>query len=57
MDGITATIESIRPITLVTEVRFEEWAQIWKKCIVLGKRLLGYGDHVFKQCRGLSVAT
>ena len=35
MNEITATIEGIGLITPITEARFEEWVEIWKKCVML----------------------
>ena len=37
MDDTTATIEGIGSITPVTEERFEEWVEIWRKCVMLEK--------------------
>ena len=37
LDDITATIEDIGSITPITEEVFEQWAEIWKKCIVFEK--------------------
>lgn len=37
MNKNTATIEDIGLITHITEERFEEWAEIWKKCVMLEK--------------------
>ena len=37
MNEITATIEGIGLITPITKARFKEWAEIWKKCVMLEK--------------------
>ena len=37
VDEITTTIEGIWSTTPITEAGFEEWAEIWGKCVVLEK--------------------
>ena len=37
VDGMTTTVEGIGSITPITEVRFEEWVGIRKKCVMLEK--------------------
>lgn len=37
VDGMAATIESIASMAPITEERFEEWVEIWKKCVMLEK--------------------
>jgi len=36
-DEITATIEGIGSVTPITKAAFEEWIEIWRKCIMLEK--------------------
>ena len=36
-DEITATIESIGVMTPITGASFEEWVEIWRKCVLLEK--------------------
>jgi hydroxymethylpyrimidine/phosphomethylpyrimidine kinase len=37
VDGVVATIEGIGSIVPLTEERFEEWVEIWRKCVMLEK--------------------
>jgi hypothetical protein len=37
VDEIAATIEGAESTTPITEARFKEWVEIWKKCIMLGQ--------------------
>ena len=37
VNEITATIEGIGLITPITEARFEELVEIWRKCVILEK--------------------
>jgi hypothetical protein len=42
-DEITATIEGIGSITPIIEARFEEWVEIWKKYVMVGRVLWDMG--------------
>lgn len=37
VDGVTVTIESISLKTSISGANFEEWVEIWKKCVLLEK--------------------
>jgi hydroxymethylpyrimidine/phosphomethylpyrimidine kinase / thiaminase len=43
---MTATIEGIGRITPITKERFEEFAGIWRKCVMLEK---GFWDMAMDQ--------
>jgi hypothetical protein len=59
VDVITTTIEGIGSITPITEARFKDWVEIWKKCVILEE---GFWDmaislsEVSRQCHGFSIA-
>lgn len=39
VDEIAAVIEGIESILPITEVRFEGWVEIWKRCVMLERGL------------------
>jgi len=57
VDGITATTGSTAPIA---KVRFKEWAEVWKHCVIQGKGFLdmkiSWSYEAFRQRCELSVA-
>ena len=51
LDDITATIEDIGSTTPITEEVFEQWAEIWKKCVMFEK---GFWDMALAVGQGAS---